>query len=215
MQLEKHSKTRIAFFAMFALSIIAFGSFRAYRTVQSRNVLIESLQQQVSALSDSSGAQEGGLETNMPITKSQEGWVFPILADDYVALTSPFGYRTSPVLNIERYHQGVDVAAAWRAQVVAAADGVVVEHWPAPDEYFRGHRVYGGFVIIEHAEGWRTYYAHLSSTRVSTGDRVVGGDVIGRVGGTGMSRGEHLHFEIRDASGEAKNPLLYVVPAVK
>jgi murein DD-endopeptidase MepM/ murein hydrolase activator NlpD len=166
----------------------------------------------VSAESDA-GIREGGAETDPPPTQAVSSpYTFPIAETDYLTLTSPYGYRVSPILEVERYHQGIDVAATWRAQVVASADGVVVEHWPPPDGYYRGHEVYGGLVILEHSNGWRTLYAHLSETRVHTGWTIRAGEVIGRVGSTGRSRGAHLHFEIQDAAGEALNPLLYVAP---
>lgn len=172
--------------------------------------LLEQIEE-MEAQREESGA--GGLETEMPVSVPQDSeWTFPILPDDYLMLTSPYGYRVSPILGVEMYHQGIDVSASWRAQVVASADGVVVEHWPPPDGYYRGHDVYGGLLILEHENGWQTVYAHLSATRVNTGDRVSAGDVIGRVGGTGKSRGEHLHFEMRDSDGGSVNPLVYVSP---
>lgn len=156
---------------------------------------------------------EGGAETDPPPRQAVSSrYTFPIAESDYLELTSPFGYRVSPILQVERYHQGVDIAAAWRAQVVAAADGVVAEHWPPPDGYYRGHDVYGGLVVIEHENGWRTLYAHLSETRVHTGQAVHAGQVLGRVGSTGRSRGAHLHFEMMDAAGKRLNALLYVQP---
>jgi murein DD-endopeptidase MepM/ murein hydrolase activator NlpD len=177
---------------------------------------IEMLHAQL-ALMSSPEPQEGGAETDRAPAqrRSDSEYVFPIAASDYVRLSSPYGYRTSPILNVERYHQGIDVVATWRAQVVAAADGVVVEHWPAPDGYYRGHPVYGGLLILEHENGWQTLYAHLAETRVQTGMRVQSGEMIGRVGNTGMSRGDHLHFEILDAAGQRLNPLLYVWPAAQ
>ena len=154
---------------------------------------------------------QGGSEMAMPEpTLSDAQWRFPIAESDYLMMTSPYGYRVSPILKTELYHNGIDIAATWRAQVVAVADGVVVEHWPPPDGYYRGHDVYGGMVVIEHDEGWRSLYAHLSSTRVHTGWEVAAGTVIGRVGSTGRSRGEHLHFELISPDGEPVNPGLYI-----
>lgn len=177
-----------------------------------RGAEIEDLRAELAALR-ADEVREGGAETAPPPRQvASSRYTFPIAEADYLALTSPYGYRVSPILNVERYHQGIDVAATWRAQVVAAADGVVVEHWPPPDGYFRGHDVYGGLVVLEHENGWRTLYAHLSETRVHTGWRVQAGQVIGRVGSTGQSRGAHLHFEIQDATGQRVNPLLYVEP---
>lgn len=183
-----------------------------WETAKEQALHIEDLQAQLAA-AQADEPNEGGAETDPPDRVSQDSpFTFPIAASDYLELTSPFGYRVSPILRVERYHQGIDIAATWRAQVVAAADGVVVEHWPAPDGYYRGHDVYGGLVVLEHANGWRTLYAHLSETRVHTGWTVRAGQVIGRVGNTGRSRGNHLHFEIMDAAGRRLNGLLYVQP---
>jgi len=155
----------------------------------------------------------GGLEIPVPAfvpqTTDMDLWQFPIAQEDYRVLTSPFGIRVSPLLHVEVVHQGVDIAAAWRSQVVAVADGTVVEHWPPPDGYYRGHDVYGGLVVLEHAGGTRSLYAHLSWSRVHTGQHVRAGEVIGRIGNTGRSYGEHLHFGIYSPDGDPLNPLLY------
>jgi len=152
----------------------------------------------------------GGAEVPIPEFTASADWRFPVADSDYLVLTSPFGYRVSPLLNVEMYHTGLDIAAAWKAQVVAVADGTVVEHWPPPDGYWRGHDVYGGMVEVEHADGMRTLYAHLSWTRIHTGDRVRAGEVIGRIGNTGKSDGQHLHLEVIAPDGERLNPLLYI-----
>lgn len=183
----------------------------------------EELEKVISYLSEpeARGEPSGGAETELPEPPEIDGtWIFPIAASDYLRLTSPYGVRLSPILNIELYHEGVDIAATWRAQVVAAADGVVVEHWPVPGTrhpsgaVFRGHDVYGGMVRIEHEGGWSTLYAHLSETRVHTGQTVRAGAMIGRVGDTGKSRGAHLHLELRAPDGTPINPLLIVNPDV-
>ena len=179
-------------------------------TVEVERLVEENLQLEAQ-LAEVGEPQSGGAESRGPAPQTiSSEWTFPIAESDYLMLTSPFGYRVSPILGIELYHEGVDIAATWRAQVVAVADGTVVEHWPPPDGYYRGHDVLGGLVIIEHDEGWRSAYAHLSSTRVNTGGMVSAGEVIGRVGGTGQSRGEHLHFELREPNGTPVNPALYI-----
>jgi murein DD-endopeptidase MepM/ murein hydrolase activator NlpD len=136
--------------------------------------------------------------------------IFPIAAEDYLVLTSPYGLRVSPTLRILAHHDGIDVQAVSRAQVVAAADGRVVELWPPPDGYYRGHECYGGYVVIEHGGGLETAYAHLGAVYVQGRQQVRQGQVIGRIGSTGIATGEHLHFEVR-VHGEPVNPLLYVV----
>jgi murein DD-endopeptidase MepM/ murein hydrolase activator NlpD len=82
----------------------------------------------------------------------------------------------------------VDIAAAYGREVPAVDGGQVV---------FSGAQGgYGNTVVIEHAGGIRTRYAHLSSMQVEAGQRVGAGTVIGRVGNTGRSTGAHLHFEV-------------------
>ncbi len=137
---------------------------------------------------------------------------FPIDDDDFLRYTSPFGLRESPFLGVDVHHTGVDIATVWRAQVTAVADGEVIEHWPAPGNHggtnFRGHEIYGAMILIDHGD-FQSLYAHMDSTRVRTGQRVSEGDILGRVGSTGRTTGNHLHFELF-VEGERVNPLLYM-----
>ena len=121
-------------------------------------------------------------------------------------ISSGSGYRTDPMGGKEesQLHKGLDLVGPHHTPVKAAAAGVVVEHWPAPNGYFRGHPIYGGMIVIDHLNGTFTLYGHLSTTYVSEGDRVEAGEIIGRQGNTGISTGEHLHFEV------IVNPLLYL-----
>jgi murein DD-endopeptidase MepM/ murein hydrolase activator NlpD len=134
---------------------------------------------------------------------------FPIMEDDYKMLTSPTGWRISPTLRVAAYHDGIDIQTVPKAQIVAAADGWVDQLWPPPDGWFRGHPLYGGLIILRHADGFYTLYAHLSAVYVVGWQAVRAGQVIGRVGSTGQSLGEHLHFAIYNGT-TVLNPLLYV-----
>lgn len=98
------------------------------------------------------------------------------------------------------YHQGIDVANR-SAPGIAAADAgtVVVAGWP--DNYGYGNRV-----VVDHGNGYRSLYAHLSNIYVSVGDTVSRGQLIGQMGSTGRSTGTHLHLEIH-FKGAALNPL--------
>ena len=78
------------------------------------------------------------------------------------------------------------------------------QHWPAPNGYYKGHPMYGGLIVIDHLNGTHTLYAHMSSTYMGEGDQVEAGQVIGRQGDTGITTGEHLHFEV------IINPLIYI-----
>lgn len=116
--------------------------------------------------------------------------------DEPVWVTSSVGPRNLSISN-ETFHRGDDsVGISKNVKVKAAADGVVVEHWPAPNGYYKGHPIYGGYVIIQHDNGTFTAYAHMSDTKVHQGQKVSKGDIIGVIGNTGLSTGTHLHFEV-------------------
>ncbi|MGF1502121.1 MAG: M23 family metallopeptidase [Paracoccaceae bacterium] len=104
-------------------------------------------------------------------------------------MTSAFGKRKDPIRRVWSMHTGMDYAAAPGTRIEATADGVVS---------FSGRmRGYGKIVIIKHAFGYETRYAHLRRRNVAVGQRVARGDVIGEMGNTGRSTGTHLHYEIR------------------
>jgi murein DD-endopeptidase MepM/ murein hydrolase activator NlpD len=103
-------------------------------------------------------------------------------------VSSGFGVRTDPFSHQPRLHQGIDIAAPAGMEVRAARGGEVV---------FAGlDRNYGNTVVIQHAEGFQTRYAHLGATSVKAGDIVSDEQLLGVVGSTGHSTGPHLHFEV-------------------
>lgn len=118
-------------------------------------------------------------------------WPLPGL----VSVSSGFGRRDG------RRHQGVDLRGAPGSPVVAAESGKVLHSGWLGD--------YGNAVVIAHAGGFATVYAHAVELGVKRDDRVVKGQVIALVGSTGNATGPHLHFEIRRRD-EARNPLLYL-----
>ena len=104
--------------------------------------------------------------------------------------SSNFGYRLHPILGSWLMHAGRDLAAPEGTPVVSALGGLVVSSGLAGG--------YGLAVEVEHDRPRRrTLYGHLSELYVKEGDRVRQGEVIGRVGSTGLSSGPHLHFELR------------------
>jgi murein DD-endopeptidase MepM/ murein hydrolase activator NlpD len=108
--------------------------------------------------------------------------------------------RFHPVLKIYRPHRGLDYSAPAGTPVSAVGDGTVL---------FAGYKgQYGKLAILRHANGWTTYYGHLSkfAKNVRRGKRVEQGQVIGHVGSTGMSTGPHLHYELRIRNQQV-NPL--------
>lgn len=102
--------------------------------------------------------------------------------------SSPFGYRTHPILGYARLHSGVDVGAAYGTPIVATAAGRVTGA-----SYLGG---YGLAVTIDHGHNLSTLYGHCSRVAVSVGQYVRKGQVVSYVGSTGMSTGPHCHYEV-------------------
>jgi len=116
-------------------------------------------------------------------------------------ITSSFGTRVHPVFKTKSMHTGIDIDAKRGDPVKAAGSGEVL--------YSGWLRGYGQIIILDHGSDMTTVYAHLDQSLVSEGDRVKAGNVIGKVGSTGVATGAHLHFEVR-IDGEARNPMKYL-----
>jgi murein DD-endopeptidase MepM/ murein hydrolase activator NlpD len=116
-------------------------------------------------------------------------------------VVSYFGMRIHPVYKVRKMHYGIDIAASYKRNIVAANDGIVVSAG-----YING---YGYTVVIDHGGGISTLYAHCSKMHVKAGDMVFKGDLIALIGSTGVSTGPHLHFEVR-VNGAKKNPFNYL-----
>ena len=102
-------------------------------------------------------------------------------------ITSPFGWRIHPVTGEYKFHSGVDIGYDYGTAVTAMMDGKVV--------YAAPYGGYGNCIILEHAGGDHTLYAHCSALYASYGQYVAKGVVIAAVGSTGISTGPHLHLE--------------------
>jgi murein DD-endopeptidase MepM/ murein hydrolase activator NlpD len=138
------------------------------------------------------------------VTKLEEGLFVGFLWPLYGETSSSYGSRVDPIDGgITRHHAGVDLAAPKGTGVAASRAGRVV---------FAGFREkYGNLVILRHSNDMETRYGHLSSIKVKKGAFVRPGQALGKVGSTGRSTGNHLHFEIR-VSGQAVDPLKWLVP---
>jgi murein DD-endopeptidase MepM/ murein hydrolase activator NlpD len=116
-------------------------------------------------------------------------------------VSSAYGWRNDPLKGQTKFHGGIDLAARYGTEVPAAASGTVVTA--------EAQGGYGLTVVLRHADGIETRYAHLASLDVKAGDVVSQGQHVGRVGSTGRSTGPHLHFEVTQA-GRRVDPEQFV-----
>lgn len=140
----------------------------------------------------SSGAASGG------VSSGSTSWIRPV---SYKKLTSPFGLRNSPTTGASTYHQGVDLAADAGTPIYASRAGVVTAATYSSSA--------GYYVSINHGDGFSSIYMHMTNYVVGAGAAVAQGQLIGYVGSTGISTGNHLHFGIAKNGGYV-NPCAYV-----
>lgn len=103
-------------------------------------------------------------------------------------ISDRFGYRVHPISGRRAFHAGLDMAAEYAATVHATASGTVSFSGNVPG--------YGKTVVVTHRFGFQTRYAHLTRIYRHKGDAVEKGEVVGFVGSTGLSTGNHLHYEV-------------------
>lgn len=119
------------------------------------------------------------------------GYLYPLPAS-YTRISSLFGPRTHPITGKYHNHSGTDIPAPGGTEIKSVKGGVVVTSAYAPSSY-------GEYVVVNHGNGITTLYAHMTrgSRKVKEGDIVSQGQVLGLVGTTGSSTGNHLHLELR------------------
>ena len=115
--------------------------------------------------------------------------------------SSGFGYRMHPIHQTVKFHYGTDFAASAGTDICAFADGTVLAAGQDAG--------YGNYVKLDHGGGFVTLYGHCSALLVSAGETVTAGQVIARVGSTGLATGPHLHFELIH-EGVYLNPEFYL-----
>jgi murein DD-endopeptidase MepM/ murein hydrolase activator NlpD len=124
----------------------------------------------------------------------------PVKTD--VSFTSGFGVRSDPFHAGAAMHPGIDLAGSYGTPIYATADGTVLRAgWNSGG--------YGNLVEIDHGRGITTRYGHMSAILVSPGQHIVRGQQVGRMGSTGRSTGNHLHYEVR-IDGRAVNPIPFM-----
>lgn len=133
--------------------------------------------------------------------RKYDGGVFTWPAPSYTRISDDYGNRTHPILGIQQFHNGIDMAAPGGSSILAAYDGKVV----AADY----NSSMGNYVMIDHGDSLYTIYMHASALYVSKGTEVSKGSKIAAVGSTGRSTGNHLHFSVR-LNGNYVNPWSYL-----
>ena len=125
------------------------------------------------------------------------GFILPV----HGRISSPFGWRTHPIFKSRIFHTGIDYAVPMGTPIKASNSGRVI--------YSGWYGGYGKVVILDHGSctgaPTTTLYAHMSQPKVSAGENVTKGQVIGLSGSTGYSTGPHCHFEVR-INGKPQNP---------
>ena len=127
---------------------------------------------------------------------------FSIIVGDpgtFYPIGSGFGLRQDPEFpSMTSFHSGIDIPAPEFTNIRAASEGIVSKVFNSPTA--------GNYVVIDHPTGHQSKYMHMSIPYVNKGESVRMGDIIGAVGHTGRATGNHLHFELRDAQGQAVDP---------
>ncbi len=152
---------------------------------------LEALEQAAAAMDKEIAAKQKELERQIAMSQIQvnygSGYLWPL--DGCYVITSFFGPRIHPKTGLPGNHGGTDVRASYGTKIKSARGGVVMT-----STY---NNSYGNYVVVLHDNGTSTLYAHMSKRAVKEGDTVTQGQVLGYVGSTGSSTGNHLHYEIR------------------
>lgn len=161
------------------------------------------IQQQIKKKEEELAAQMAAQQVDWTATAG--GYIWPESASKRI--TSPMGARNTGIPGASTNHKGVDIGGVgYTTTVVATKAGKVITA--------ERSNSYGNYVVISHGPGNTTLYAHMSSLSVKEGDWVTQGQAIGITGSTGISRGAHLHYEIKEG-GVRIDPLTYLPGYIK
>jgi murein DD-endopeptidase MepM/ murein hydrolase activator NlpD len=164
--------------------------------LRSSSILMDKLERQINLQDESYNEIYKKLEfnktffTHLPAIKPMEGFYS----------RNSFGYRLHPVLQVLKFHEGLDIINDVGTPVHATGDGTV--------SFVGLNAGYGLTVEIDHGYGYQTLYAHLSKSLAKKGQQVKRGDIIARSGHSGLVSGPHLHYEVR-VNGQKQNPINY------
>lgn len=178
------------------------GREKAYASI--RYSLIKTSLEMADKLKNRLDIEDQSLDAlNKELTEKEKRWasrpaIQPISNEDLIQLYTTYGLRLHPILGYWRDHKGLDFTAPEGSPIYATGDGVV--------EFANGATTYGNVVFINHGYDFQTRYAHMTRYIVSQGERVRRGQIIGYVGNTGLSFGNHCHYEVL-IRGNQVNPI--------
>ncbi len=162
---------------------------------------IDELNDEANELTAELQRQQAAQQISSSTTSTYGGGIMAWPVPGYTTISSPYGYRTHPILNTKKFHSGLDIPAPRGTSIVAASDGTVI---------FAGTKGgYGNCIMVDHGGGIVTLYGHCSSLVASAGQTVSRGQTIAKVGSTGQSTGNHCHFEVR-VNGSTVSPNSYL-----
>ncbi|MCX4338270.1 MAG: peptidoglycan DD-metalloendopeptidase family protein [Lachnospiraceae bacterium] len=156
---------------------------------------------EIAALEKAVAEEKARLEAENAQARIYNGGLFAWPCPGYKRISDEYGNRMHPILGVEKFHNGLDMAASSGTPILAAYDGDVVAA-----DYSSSM---GNYIMINHGSGLYTIYMHCSALYVSKGQTVYKGQNIAAVGSTGRSTGPHLHFSVR-LNGNYVSPWNYL-----
>lgn len=169
------------------------------KLVKEYEQMIAAQNAEIKALEDAVAAEKAALASKTQ--RRYDGGVFAWPAPSFKRVSDDYGNRIHPILKVQQFHNGIDLAAPGGSPILAAYDGTVI----AADY----SSTMGNYVMIDHGDNLYTVYMHASALYVSKGANVSKGQKIAAVGSTGRSTGNHLHFSVR-LNGSYVSPWNYL-----
>ncbi len=191
-----------------SVRMAGFGGANRYTTLESMDnaELIVSVAKKLDILSKQVYVQSKSYDDVVRMALGKEKMlasipsIMPVSNKDLKRTASGWGMRMHPIYRIPRFHYGMDFTAPTGTDVFSTGNGIVKE--------VGRNSGYGNTVVIDHGYGYETLYGHLSRTKVTVGQSINRGDVIGLIGSSGASTAPHLHYEVMK-NGQKVNPQNY------
>ncbi|MBI5859063.1 MAG: peptidoglycan DD-metalloendopeptidase family protein [Sphingobacteriales bacterium] len=182
------------------LEIVSIGKIKDHQLAASITTTLNNLSSRIEAQKKSYD-EVNELIKNKEQLLSHTPAIQPVSNKDLNRIASGFGYRVDPVYKTIKMHEGLDFAAPQGTPIYATADGVITTAGNTGNGY-------GNHVIINHGYGYETLFGHMVRVKVSVGQAVKRGQVIGWVGSTGKSTGPHCHYEVHK-NGVKVDPIYF------